>query len=538
MADEDAKRRLELVSSHIKSDTPTTKKDRKPKTRKTELPADWSDVLAEVNHVRKLAQTPKTETTGYQRHKQAGKLWVRERIDLLLDPGSFREVGSAAGTATWVKPDGPKNSLIEDEKETVAEFTPSNNVQGFGKIRNRTVLLTADDFTLRAGHADGALMAKTLYMEKLCVHLKLPMIKVVDGASGGGSITTYRTQGGSYLPDLELLNWVAVGLGAARAAVSHFSVIAADIGTLFNAGPKIVEGATFEEDLSFDALGGPRIHCANGVIDNVAPNEKGCFDQIADFLSYVGNHGGLLPPVSPSQDGPDRKCPELRTAIPRRRQRMYEVRPIIRSLVDKDSFFEIGPYWGNTVVVGFARFNGRPVGLFANDAMKGAGALDTAGSQKYAKHIRLCDVMGLPLIQLVDIPGFAIGTVAERSGVMKWGLEMYKTLWSTTVPVFTVVLRRCYGIGGSILIGSREMSPRVAWPSGEWGSIPLEGGIEVNHRADLKKAGDKRDEVYAQLEAEYLNLQNPVRTANKFGVEEIIDPADTRSLLCSWTKHM
>lgn len=232
---------------------------------------------------------------------------------------------------------------------------------------------------------------------------------------------------------------------------------------MFNAGPKIVEAATFEEDLGFDTLGGPRIHCSNGVIDNVAPNEKGCFDQLAQFLSYVPNHGGILPPVIDSADEPDRKCPEIRTIIPRRRQRMYEVRPIIKSIVDKDSFFEIGPYWGNTVVVGLAHFHGMPVGIFANDAMSNAGALDTAGSQKYANHIRLCDVMGLPMVQLVDIPGFAVGTVAERSGVMKWGLEMYKTLYSSTVPVFTVVTRRCYGIGGAILIGSREPNIRVAW---------------------------------------------------------------------------
>ena len=245
--------------------------------------------------------------------------------------------------------------------------------------------------------------------------------------------------------------------------MSHFSVIAADIGSLFNAGPKIVEGATFEEDLSFETLGGPRIHTSNGVIDNAATNEKGCFDQIADFLSYVPNHGGVLPPVIESQEDPNRSCPELRTSIPIRRQRMYEVRPIIRALVDKDSFFEIGPYWGNTVVCGLARFNGRPVGIFANDSMHNAGALDTAGAQKYSKHIRLCDVMGIPLLQLVDIPGIAVGTVAEKSGAIKWGLELYKTLFSTTVPVFTVVIRRCYGIGGSILIGCREPSIRVAW---------------------------------------------------------------------------
>lgn len=205
------------------------------------------------------------------------------------------------------------------------------------------------------------------------------------------------------------------------------------------------------------------MHCTNGVIDNLAADEKGCYEQIAQFLSYVPNHGGVLPPVVESDDDPKRLCPELRTAIPRRRQRMYEVRPIIRSIVDKDSFFEIGPHWGKTVVVGFGRLHGRPVGIFANDAETNAGALDTPGSQKYLNHIRLCDVMGLPLIQLVDIPGFAVGTVAEKTGVMKWGLEMYKTLYSTTMPVFTVVIRRCYGIGGSILIGNREPMLRVAW---------------------------------------------------------------------------
>ena len=142
---------------------------------------------------------------------------------------------------------------------------------------------------------------------------------------------------------------------------------------------------------------------------------------------------------------------------------MYEVRPIIREFVDKDSFFEIGPYWGNTVVVGFARLHGRPVGIFANDALNNAGALDTAGSQKYDKHIRLCDVMGLPIVQLIDIPGFAIGTVAERNGVMKWGLEMYKTLFGSTIPIFSIVMRRCYGIGGAILVAPRDPNTRVAW---------------------------------------------------------------------------
>ena len=169
------------------------------------------------------------------------------------------------------------------------------------------------------------------------------------------------------IPNCAAVVGPAVGLGAARAAACHFSVMAADIGSLFNAGPPIVAGATFEEDLSMEELGGAAIHCTNGVIDNWAPNEKGCYDQIARFLSYVPNHGGVLPPIIQSTDSSMRKCPELRSSIPRRLQRAYQVRPIIASVVDKDSFFEIGAGWGKTAVVGLARIDGHTVGIFADD---------------------------------------------------------------------------------------------------------------------------------------------------------------------------
>ncbi|ETN39475.1 uncharacterized protein HMPREF1541_05699 [Cyphellophora europaea CBS 101466] len=574
--------RLHQLSQQVKPvlppSSPSTATTKKQSRFNSDLPADWSDVLSELAKVRALAATPRTASTGYQRHKAAGKLWVRERIELLLDPGSFREVGSLAGTTAWVTPADDasrarrdRGDVTEQHRQVVGDFTPSNNVQGFGRVGGRAVLLTADDFTLRAGHADGALMPKTVYMDKLSVHLRLPMVKLVDGASGGGSITTYKSEGGSYLPTLALLYYVvkeldlgipqcaavvgpAVGLGAARAAVSHFSVIARSVGSLFNAGPKIVEGATFEEDLSFEDLGGPAVHCGNGTIDNVAEDEKGCYEQIARFLSYVPNHGGVLPPVVEAEDDGYRLCPELRTVIPRRRQRSYRIRDIIEPLVDKGSFFEIGPHWGRTVVVGLARLGGYPVGVVADDAMVNSGALDSAGCQKLMKHLKLCDVFGLPVIQLVDIPGFAVGTVAERSGVMKWGTELFKVYHTTTIPIFSCIVRRCYGIGGVILADSRDPAPRVAWrvnpslheaskltryrPSLESGSIPLDGGIEVNHVADLRRAGDNFKNVYRQLEAEYINLQNPIRVANKFGVEEIIDPADTRSLMYTWTKHM
>lgn len=214
---------------------------------------------------------------------------------------------------------------------------------------------------------------------------------------------------------------------------------------------------------SFDDLGGAWIHCSNGTIDNLAPDEKGCYEQIATFLSYLPNHGGAMPPVSPPIDDPKRSCPELRTIIPRRRQRLYKVRDIIEPLVDKNSFFEIGPGWGKTICIGLARIGGFPVGIIANDAMSNSGALDSAGSNKLSKHLKLCDVFGLPIIQLIDIPGFAVGTVAEKSGMMKWGTELFKVYFTTTVPIFTCIVRRCYGIGGAIMADCRDPSCRVAW---------------------------------------------------------------------------
>ena len=235
--------RLTQVAAHFK-------KRRTPRNKDT-LPADYSDILGQLDSLRTIANTPDTTNKGYVRHKQAGKLWVRERVLQLLDEGSFHEVGSVSGTVKWKKLDG-----IREEPES---YIPSNNVQGFGKLGERKVVLTADDFSIRAGHADGALMEKTLYIEKLAVAMKLPIVKLVDGSSGGGSVTTIKTAGFSYIPPMPSFTHVvqqlnmgipnlgavlgpAIGLGAARVVACHFSVMAADIGALFNAGPRVVAG--------------------------------------------------------------------------------------------------------------------------------------------------------------------------------------------------------------------------------------------------------------------------------------------------------
>jgi acetyl-CoA carboxylase carboxyltransferase component len=239
--------RLSQVAGHVAP----KKRAAKPKDRKDELPADYSDILKQLDALRSIASTPDTTNKGYVRQKQAGKLWVRERVLQLLDAGSFREVGSVSGTVEW-RP-------LSGTREEPVSYIPSNNVQGFGTLRGRKVVFTADDFSIRAGHADGALVEKTIYMEKLAIALKLPIVKLVDGSSGGGSVTTIRTMGYSYIPPMPSFEFVvkqlnmgipnlgavlgpAIGLGAARVVACHFSVMAADVGALFNAGPKVVAG--------------------------------------------------------------------------------------------------------------------------------------------------------------------------------------------------------------------------------------------------------------------------------------------------------
>lgn len=399
-------------------------------------------------------------------------------------------------------------------------------------------------------------MAKTVHTEKLALQLKIPMIKLTDGSSGGGSVTSIEKQGYSYVPPMTGFDIVqaqlnagipnlgavlgpAIGLGAARVVSCHFSVMAEDIGSLFNAGPNVVAKATFEEGLSFTDLGGPGMHCTNGTIDNLAKDEKECFEQIRTVLGFLPNCGTQMPPVVEGMDDVGRQNEELRSIVPRKRERMFSMRRVISIVVDEGSWFEIGPLWGRTAICGLARLGGKPIGIFGNNPEVLTGALDAAGSQKLIRHLKFCDVFNLPLLQFVDVPGYAVGTVAERTATMRWGVELTKTYYTTTMPIFSVIVRKTYGVAGGVIVDCRDPHSRVAWPSGEWGSLPLDGGIEVGHAHELRqiekeKGVEARQARYKELETMYRRLMNPVRTANHFSVEEIIDPATTRQVVANW----
>ncbi len=329
----------------------------------------WSAKIEEMEARRALAAELGGEER-VERQRQAGKLTVRERIEALVDEGSFREIGSLTAKVTY------------GQEGEIAEYQPTNFVAGRGRINQRPVLVGGDDFTVRGGHADGSIWEKQSYAERLAVELQIPMVRLLDGSSGGGSVVTYLEEQKTYIPPLPgfdaqvTLLGVApvvaatlgpvVGLGAARAVMSHFSVMVREISQVFVAGPPLVAYASHEE-VTKEELGGVAVHGTNGVVDSLVDSEADAFDQVCRFLGYLPQNVHELPPVVANDDPVDRRDEELLDLIPVNRRQVYEVSRVIEAIFDRDSFFEIGATWGKSMVVGLARIGGRSVGVVANN---------------------------------------------------------------------------------------------------------------------------------------------------------------------------
>ncbi len=499
----------------------------------------WSKELEELA-ARKLLAKELGGPERVERHKSRGKLTVRERIDALLDAGSFEEIGSVAGFATYTE---------NGELET---FTPANIVIGDGLIEERPVVVTGDDFTVRGGSAEASIWAKFVHAERRARSHRIPIVRLVDGSGGGGSVASYHTLGRTYVPPLPgfadnvaALGEVPVvaaalgsvaGLGAARVALSHFSIMVRGISQMFTAGPPIVQYAT-HEDLDKETLGGAHIHGSNGTVDNVVESEAEAFDEIARFLSYLPSNVWTIPSRIETKDPADRRDLRLATVIPTNRRRPYDGRVIIEAVVDENSFFEIGGGWGREIIGGFARLSGFPIGVLAADPRVGGGVLSADGSQKMCRLIDVCDTFRLPIVNFVDQPGFAIGSAAESAATLRHGVHTMAALYQMTVPYFAVIVRRTFGVAGAAFVDATTPHERVAWPSADWGSLPLEGGIEAAYRRELDAADDS-DALRAELLAGFEAVRSPFRTAEAFDIEEIIDPVDTRSVLCRWVERV
>ena len=496
----------------------------------------WEKEIRELRRREELAQAMGGEER-IQRQHDNGRLTVRERIDALVDAGSFHEIGALAGKAVY------------DEAGELSEFTPSNFVLGTADIDGRRVVIGGDDFTVRGGAADAKVGNKSQFGEQYALEMRLPLIRLVDGSGGGGSVKTLEMVGYSYIPELRgfentmrLMGQVPVicacmgsvaGLGAVRVTISHFSLMISETSQLFVAGPPVVERG-FGKPVEKNTLGGAHIHAhGSGAVDNEVASEEDAFTAIRRFLSYLPQHVWQMPPVGECEDPVDRREESLLSVIPRDRRQMYEVREVIHAVVDRDSFFEINPGYGQSLVVGLARLNGHPVGVLANDTHFHGGAVDATASEKMMRFIDLCDTFHLPVVNLVDNPGFLIGIEAEQAGTVRLGSRALMAMYQASVPWVSVIIRRCYGVAGAGHGNSDRLNLRYAWPSADWGSLPIEGGVQAAYRRDIE-AADNPDARRRELEDMLEQYRSPFRTAEAFGVEEVIDPRDTRPLLCDW----
>jgi acetyl-CoA carboxylase carboxyltransferase component len=330
-----------------------------------------------------------------------------------------------------------------------------------------------------------------------------------------------------------------VGIGAAKAVLGHFSVMVRDIAQLFVAGPPVVSHA-MGYDITKEDLGGWHIHCRNGSVDNLAETEEEAVAMARRFLSYLPSSVYEAPPVLPPDpaDPAERRDEELLTLVPRKRTTTFDVRRAIALLADAGSFFEVGPLWGTDQVTGFVRCNGHALGVIASDSRhRNGGAMTADGCSKLTRHLDLCDLFHLPILNLVDSPGFAVGLEHETAATIRRGGEWMIAFAQVSVPLFTVLMRRSFGVAGNnFATPQARPSVRVAWPAADVGGIPPEGGIEAAYKRQLAEAADPAA-LRAELNARIESARGPVGPLNRFQIEEMIDPRDTRRLLCEWVEN-
>jgi acetyl-CoA carboxylase carboxyltransferase component len=496
----------------------------------------WQPEVDEVRRREELARAM-GGSANVQRQHAAGRLTVRERIHRLLDQGSFHEAGALAGQAQY------------DAHGNLTSFTPSNFVTGTGRIDGRPVVVGGDDFTVRGGAADARVGDKMGHGEKLARGMRVPIVRLVDGTGGGGSVKTIEQIGRTYVPAnpawdtiSAMLGEVPVigaclgpvaGLGAVRVCTSHFSMMVRGVSQLFVAGPPVVERGVGEK-VTKEQLGGYAIHTrGSGAVDNEVDTEDEAFHTIRRFLSYLPSNVWQAPPRIPAYDDVSRREEELISIIPRDRRRSYDVRRVLGLIFDRDSFFEIGYYFGRPLVTGLARLNGCPVGVMANDPRQGGGAPNAPACDKMIRLVDICDTFHIPVVNFVDNPGFLIGTAAERAGTARAGSRALVAVYQATVPWISILIRRCFGVAGAGHGNAQGLNLRYAWPSGDWGSLPIEGGVQAAYKRDIESSPDP-DARRREIEDQLNQFRSPLRTAEAFGIEEIIDPRDTRPLLCEW----
>jgi acetyl-CoA carboxylase carboxyltransferase component len=466
------------------------------------------------------------------RQHAAGKLTVRERLDLLFDAGSFTEIGVHA-THAGISP------------EMAGKTTPADGVvTGFGTIAGRHASVIAYDFTVMAGSMGRTAEVKCNRAREIAYTKRIPMIWLIDSAgariqeaigsrnfAGSGLLFREESIMSGVVPQIAAM----MGPGAAGTAyipaLADFVPMVKGTSNMALGGPPLVK-AVVGEDITAEELGGSKVHCEiSGVGDLEVADDRACIEAIKTYLSYFPANNTERPPRGPCSDPTDRRDEALLEVVPDNPRRAYDVKRVIRSVVDVESFFEVKPAWAKNVVVGLARLGGAPVGIVANQPLVLGGALDIDAADKAARFIMLCDAFNIPLVFLQDVPGFMVGSKVERAGIIRHGAKMLYAVSEATVPKLTVVLRKAYGAGYFVMCGrAYEPDLIVAWPTAEISVMGPEGGTNIIFRKEIAAAADPAEERARRI-AEFRRLIDPYVAAGAALVDDVIDPRDTRPTL-------
>src|SRR5436309_4909008 len=463
------------------------------------------------------------------RQKERGKLDARARLDLLLDPKTFREIGLLA--THLGKLDSP---------------TPADGVVcGTGLIEGRPVCVASYDFTVQGGSIGLVGERKVARLRELALRERIPMIWLVDSAGARLSadpeeaawITSFADTGYLFREQVVMSGVVPLvaamlGPGAAGTAyipgLADFVPMVRGTSSLAIGGPYLVKSIV-GEDVTEEALGGSKVHTeVSGVADLEAANDPECLAAVRDYLSYFPSRAGEKPPRRTSSDPADRREEALLDIVPHNPRQAYDVHKVIAAIVDGGQLFEIKPRWAQNIVTGLARIDGWPVGIVANNPMQAGGVLDVNAADKAARFVNLCDAFEIPLVFLQDVPGFMVGSKVEQQGIIRHGAKMLYAVASATVPKLTVVMRKAYGAGYYVMNGrAYEPDLLVAWPGAEISVMGAEGMVAIA----ANKETDEVKKHLAEAIRPHIDIQ---RTAALGYVDDVIDPRETRPLLAHY----
>jgi len=477
-------------------------------------------LVEELHERRARARLGGGEEKIARQHAQE-KLTARERLDLLLDAGSFVELGIQAGIHFSVRglegKDAPADGVIT----------------GYGKVDGRLLAVCAYDFTVMAGSMGMTALSK-----------RIPFVWLLDSAgariqeavgslfAGSGHLFREEVVMSGVIPQVAALMGPCAAGTAYIPGLADFVPMVKGRGSMALAGPHLVRAAV-GEDVTQEELGGSRVHCRkSGVGDLEVADDPECIARLKEYLSFFPSHCEEPPPLAESADPIDRRDEELLDVIPESNRKPYDVYEVIRRIVDDGVYFDLKPQWARTIVTCLARFGGRPAGVVASQPKQLGGILDNDSADKAARFVNLCNAFGIPLVFLQDVPGFMVGTKVEQAGIIRHGAKMLHAVANATVPKVTVVLRKAYGAGYYVMCGKAyEPDLIVAWPSAEISVMGAEGAVEIVFRKQVEEAEDPAAKK-AELIAAYRELIDVYVAARNDMIDDVIDPRETRPTIC------